>query len=175
MHSQIQTQWITRKDPPLNVHGRQQITCQKRTIIGNPNTNCGNIQLRCRDGIWHRTMSHEGKLISPTRNNSDNTRIRRTEITRKPKWEEKPLRGRFKQLKSYISHKKSWSWQRKGKLKREIESLPIAAQNNATRTNYIKARIDKIQQNGKCRLCGDSGKTINHTLSKRSELAQKED
>ena len=33
----------------------------------------------------------------------------------------------------------------KGNLKREIESLLIAAQNNAIRTNHIKARKDKTQ------------------------------
>ena len=32
---------------------------------------------------------------------------------------------------------------RKGNLKRETESLLIAAQNNAIKINYIKARIDK--------------------------------
>ena len=51
--------------------------------------------------------------------------------------------------------KKTWTWLRKGNLKRGTESLLIAAQNNAIRTNYIKARINKTQQNIKCRLCGD--------------------
>ena len=37
----------------------------------------------------------------------------------------------------------------KGNFKRETESLLIAAQNNAIRTNHIKARIDKTQQNSK--------------------------
>ena len=34
---------------------------------------------------------------------------------------------------------------RKENLKREIESLLKAAQNNAIRTNYIKAKIDNMQ------------------------------
>ena len=50
----------------------------------------------------------------------------------------------------------------------------MAAQNNAVRTNHIKARIDKTQQNSKCRLCGDRDETINHTISECSKLAQKE-
>ena len=50
----------------------------------------------------------------------------------------------------------------------------MAAQNNAVRTNHIKARIDKTQQNSKCRLCDDRDETINHIISKCSELAQKE-
>ena len=48
-----------------------------------------------------------------------------------------------------------------------------AAQDNAIRTNHIKARIDKTQQNSKCGLCGDRDETINHIISECSKLAQK--
>ena len=57
---------------------------------------------------------------------------------------------------------------------RETESLLIVAQNNAIRPNHIKVRIDKMQQNSKCRLCGDRDETINHIISECSKLAQKE-
>ena len=43
-------------------------------------------------------------------------------------------------------------WLRKRNLKRETEPLLKAAQNNAIRTKHIIARIDKTQQNSKCRL-----------------------
>ena len=39
--------------------------------------------------------------------------------------------------------------------KRETESLLIAAQNNAIKTNYVKVKIDKTQQNLKCILCAN--------------------
>ena len=42
------------------------------------------------------------------------------------------------------------------------------------RTNHIKARIDKTQQNSKCMLCGDRDETIDHIISECSKLAQKE-
>ena len=45
---------------------------------------------------------------------------------------------------------------------REKPNLLRAAQNNAIRTNHIKARIDKSQQNSKCRLCGRGNEAINH-------------
>ena len=93
--------------------------------------------------------------------------------TRKQKWKEQ-LYGRFKRLINNISHQKTWTWLRKGNLKRETESLLIAAQDNAIRTNHIKARIDKTQQNSKCRLCDDRDETINHIISECSKLAQKE-
>ena len=35
-------------------------------------------------------------------------------------------------------------------------------------------KIDKTQQNSKCRLCGDSEETINHIISECNKLAQKE-
>ena len=103
-----------------------------------------------------------GRLITATKNNTDDTRTSGTTITRKQQWEEKQLYGRFKRLTSDISHDKTWTWQRKRNHKRETESILIAAQNNAIRTSYIKARIDKTQQNSRCRLCGERDETINH-------------
>ena len=63
---------------------------------------------------------------------------------------------------------------KRGNFKRETESLLIAAQNNAIRTYHIKARIEKTQQNCKCRLSGDRDETINPIIKKCSKLAQKE-
>ena len=80
----------------------------------------------------------------------------------------------LKRLINNISHQKTWAWLRKGNLKREMESLLIAVQDNAIRTNYIKARIDETQQNSKCRLCSDRDETINHIISEGSKLSQKE-
>ena len=52
-------------------------------------------------------------------------------------------------LSNNNNKKKTWTWLRKGNLKRKTESLQIAAQENAIRTNYMKARIDKTQPNSK--------------------------
>ena len=89
-------------------------------------------------------------------------------------WKKNQIYGCFKRLINTISHRKTWTWLRKEKLKRETESLLIAAQNNAIRTNHIKAKIDETQQHSKCRLCGDRDETINHIISECSILAQKE-
>ena len=119
-----------------------------------------------------------GRLITATRNYTDNIKFNKTERTRKQKWEEKQLYGRFKRLTNTNTKKskkttKTWKWLRKENFKRETESLLIAAQNNAIRINHIKAKIDKVQQNCKCRLCGDRDKMINH-ISECRKLAQKE-
>ena len=106
------------------------------------------------------------------RNDTDNTMNNRKKITRKQKCEEQ-RNGRFKRLINNISHQKTWTWLRKGNFKRETESFLIAAQNNHTRTNHIKTRIDKTQQNSKCRLCGNGDETISHIISECSKLALK--
>ena len=114
----------------------------------------------------------DGGLVTAIRNDNDNTMDNRMTITRKQKWEGKQLYGRFKRLINSITHNKTCTWLRKGNFKREKESLLITAQNNAIRTNHIKARIDKTQQKSKCRLCGDRDETINHIISECSKLAQ---
>ena len=90
--------------------------------------------------------------------------------TRKQKWEGKQLSGRFKRLINNISHQKTWTWLRKGNLKRETASLLVVAQDNAIRTNHIKVRIDKMQQNSKWRLFGD--RPHNNQQQKKRESAK---
>ena len=50
----------------------------------------------------------------------------------------------------------------------------MAAQEQAIRNNNIKAKIDKTQENSKCRMCGKAEESGNHVLSKCSKLVQKE-
>ena len=81
------------------------------------------------------------------------------------KWEEKQFHEHFKWL--------TWTWLRKENLNRETDSLLIAAQNNAIRTNHIKARIDKTLQNSKCWFCGHRKEMASHIINECSKLAQK--
>ena len=117
-------------------------------------------------------IEKRGVLITTTRNDTDNTMDNRMTITRKQKWEEKQLYRRFKRLINNIWHEKTWMWLRKRHFKRETEYLLIAAQNNTIRTNHIKTRIDKMQQNSKCSLRGDRDETINYIISECSKLEQ---
>ena len=54
---------------------------------------------------------------------------------------------------------------------REFDDIML--QNNAIRTNLIKVRIDKTQQNSNYRLCGARDETINYIIKECSKLAQK--
>ena len=56
-------------------------------------------------------------------------------------------------------------WLRKGCLKRTIEGLIMAAQEQTIRTNNIKTKIVRTQENSKCRMCGNPEEIVNHVLS----------
>ena len=45
-----------------------------------------------------------------------------------------------------------WAWLQNGDMKRETESLVVAAQNQSIRTNLVKAKIDKSQGGSLCRV-----------------------
>ena len=93
-------------------------------------------------------------------------------ITRKQKWKEKTTLWAFEATNKHLT-RENLDGAKKRKLRRETESLLIAAQNNAIRTNHIKTRIDKTQRNSKYRLCGDGGETINHIIRECSKLGLK--
>ena len=61
-----------------------------------------------------------------------------------------------------------------GSLRSETEALITAgAQDQAIRTNYIKATIDKSQNDSRCRMCRDKNETVSHIVSGCSKFAQK--
>ena len=68
-----------------------------------------------------------------------------------------------KQAKSQC---KTWTWLRKRNLKKETESVLIAAQNNAIRTIYFRAKKDKTLQESRYSLCGGRDEMINQIISK---------
>ena len=71
-------------------------------------------------------------------------------------------------MKSHM--RKLWHGEDWEILSEELNLIQFAAQ----RTKYVKAKINKTQQNRKCRLCCDRDDTINHIISKCGELAQYE-
>ena len=116
---------------------------------------------------------HERGLITTIRNDTDNTIDNRMTTTRKQKWEKTTLWPLQTTNKYYLTPE-NLDLAKKRNFKRETESLPIAAKDSAIRTNQIKARIDKTQQNSKCRLCSDRDETIKHVISECSKLPQRE-
>lgn len=76
---------------------------------------------------------------------------RRTENIQELK--EKPLYEQFVREADGQRSEETWTWLKEGKLKRKTEALIVAAQDQAIRTNYVKANIDKSQVDPRCRMC----------------------
>ena len=68
-------------------------------------------------------------------------------------WEEKVLHGQYLRQTKKLRSGECWAWLQNGDLKKETESLIVAAQNQSIRTNLVKARIDKSQGDSLCRMC----------------------
>ena len=56
-------------------------------------------------------------------------------------------------------------------MKRETESLIVAAQNQSIRTNLVQAKIDKSQKDTLCRQCKKADESIDHDVSGSNKLA----
>ena len=74
---------------------------------------CGRGLVGIEDNIdalirWLKDYIEKGRLITATRNNTDNKRVNWTNITKKQKWKEKQLYRHLKQQMSDISHEKTW-------------------------------------------------------------------
>ena len=98
----------------------------------------------------------------------------RKQNERRERWKDKTLHGQYLRQTENVAEQNRWMWLKKAGLKRETESLIMAAQEQAIRTNLIKSKIDKSQQESKCRMCGDSDESINHILNECKMLAQKD-
>ena len=88
--------------------------------------------------------------------------------------EEKVLHGHYLRQTKEVRSDQCWAWLQNGDLKRERESLIVAAQNQSIRTNLVKAKIDKSHGDSLCRVCRNVDESIDHIVSGCSKLAQKE-
>ena len=86
---------------------------------------------------------------------------------------QKKLHGQFFN-QTDVAGEEKWLWLRDRSIKRETESLIMAAQEQAIRTNAIKAKIDKTQAKSKCRLSGKVDETVRHIVCECPMLVQRE-
>ena len=94
----------------------------------------------------------------------------------KAKWmenyKEKSLHGPYERRTVGIRSYNSWEWLKKGMLKKEIEGMLIAAQDQSLRTNAIRSRIYKQDVSPAYRMCGKRDETIAHVMAECKNLAQ---
>ena len=112
-------------------------------------------------------------LIEPIRETTVETQKQKKE-ERTISWEEKMLYCQFVRQIKEVGNQDRWQLLRNWTLKRETESLIFAAQEQAIRTNVINGKIDKSQEQTKCRMCGEADEKINHIVSECPKLAQGE-
>ena len=89
-------------------------------------------------------------------------------------WEEKVLHGEYLRQTKEVRNDQCRACFQNGDLKRETESLIVAAQNQSVRTNLVKARIDKSQGDSLCRMCRKVDESIDNIVSSCNKLVQKE-
>ena len=87
---------------------------------------------------------------------------------------QKNLHGQFFNQIKEIEGEEKWLWLRDGSIKRETESLIMAAQEQTIRTNAVKAKIGKTRAESKCRICGKLDEAVRHIVCKCPMLAQRE-
>ena len=75
---------------------------------------------------------------------------------------QKKLYGQFFNQTDEVAGEEKWLWLRDRSIKRETEPLIMPVQEQAIRTNAIKAKIGKTQAESKCRLCGKADETVRH-------------
>ena len=86
-------------------------------------------------------------------------------------WEEKILHGQYLRQTKKVRSDQCWAWLENEDLKRETESLIVAAQHQSIRTNLVKGKIDKSQGDSLCRGCRKVDESINHIVRGCSKLA----
>ena len=85
---------------------------------------------------------------------------------------QKVLHGQYLRQTKEVRSDQCWAWFQNGDLKRETESLIVAAQNQSIRTNLVKAKIYKSQRGSLSRVHRKVDESIDHIVSGCSKLAQ---
>ena len=80
-------------------------------------------------------------------------------------WEEEVLHGQNLRHTREVKSDQYWAWLQNGDLKRETESLIVAAQNQSIRTNIVQANIDKSQEGSPRIVCRKVDESIDHIIT----------
>ena len=100
-------------------------------------------------------------------------RLKKQEIlVRAEGWKNKPLHGQFLRQTEEIRDDVTWDWLRNGDLKKETEGMITAAQDQALRTNAIKAKVEKQSLSPFCRMCVKKDDSMGHLVGECSKLTQ---
>ena len=86
----------------------------------------------------------------------------------------KRLHGKFMRDVSKVADARSWQWLRAGYLGKGTEGYVFAAQEQALRTKFFRATIEREDVGPKCRVCCKEVESVGPVASGCSGLAQRE-
>jgi hypothetical protein len=97
---------------------------------------------------------------------------KRVDKQRKDILKEKKLHGKFLVDVEEVADARSWQWIQGGYLAKSTEAYVFAAQEQALRTRFVRAKIDGEDVDSMCRVCGKEIETVPHLASACGGLAQ---
>ena len=103
-----------------------------------------------------------------------NDEYRKRTEERKECFLEKRLHGKFMRDIREVVNARSWQWLRAEYLAKGNEGFVFKAQEQALRTRFFRASIEKEDVDPKCRMCGSEVESVGYLASGCSGLAQKE-
>ena len=110
----------------------------------------------------------------PTQEESKREFKSRVAEERKVRLSEKRIHGKFFRDVSEVADDRSWQWLRAGYLGKGTEGFVCAAQEQALRTRFFRATIEKEDVDPKCRMCEEEVESVGHLASGCGKLAQRE-
>ena len=90
-------------------------------------------------------------------------------------WEEKVLHAPYLRQTKEVRIDQCLAWLQNGDLKRETESLIVAAQNQSIRTNLGKAKIEKTHGDSLFRVCRKVDESLDHIVIEPESVFENED
>ena len=98
---------------------------------------------------------------------------RRTKKRNETNWKEKSLHGKFPKSIADFADSVLWQWLRWGYIKKNIEAIITAAQDQALKTNWIKKNIDGADCSPLCRVCHSMDESAMHIASECDQLEKR--
>ena len=87
---------------------------------------------------------------------------------------EKKLHGKIPGEIKEVGTERNWQWLKSGFVSKSVEGFICAAQEQALRKRWLKAKIEKEDISKKCRICGKQMDTIVHLVAGCKVLAREE-
>ena len=91
---------------------------------------------------------------------------------KRAKLKEKRVHGRVLSDMGEVGTKDTWQWLQGGYITKSMEGFIMAAQEQALRTRWFQAKIQKEDVSPKCRLCDGEDETIRHLSAGCSKLSK---